>query len=63
MRTKGAKRDIIVFDPSISKDKKTFVIRADAGIAKGWCEFLMLIIGWAHQEIKAIDPNFEGEDH
>lgn len=58
-RRKNSK-DYVSFDPRISLDKKTFVLRVESSVRANWYEFLNAIQCYATEEMRRIghaDPD------
>lgn len=56
-------KDYVTFDPRISIDRKTFVLRVESSCKATWYEYLVAIQSYADEEIDRIGKVESDTDH
>lgn len=60
IKRKRKSQDWLSFDPRISNDKRTFVLRVESSCKTNWMEFMMAIQSYSAEELNKLMV-FEGE--
>lgn len=63
VRKKRGTQEIITHDPRVSSDRKTLVVVQETTSPTDYREHLLLLIGWANQELDAIGAPAVGANH
>lgn len=54
IKRKKRSKDYVTFDPRISNDRKTFVLRVESGTSENWYTYLAAIYSYVTEEMERI---------
>ena len=63
VKRKKNSKEVISFEPRLSTDKRTFVVRVENGTPDHWANYLYYVYEWAKQEIEDLQPDPDGPRH
>lgn len=63
VKKKKKSQDYVTFEPQLSNDKQTFVLRVESTSPENWYTFLMAIRQYADDELGRFETPDEGPNH